>query len=135
MRGTPSDHKDYRSFWYTRYFPNSFCGICLTHQTAVTKAVIHPGYNLGYNSGEHRTPRYGSPPSLFRQRYCPCMGRTIQGAATRGLARRVGGMIQQVIQRCERVREVVDCQRENTTHRWARGFFPEGSDLKRLISR
>ena len=55
--------KDYRSSWYTRYFPNSFCGICLTHQTAVTKAVIHPGYNLGYNSGEHRAPRHGSPPS------------------------------------------------------------------------
>ena len=69
--------KDYRSFWYTRYFPNSFCGICLTHQNAVTKVVIHPGYNLGYNSGEHRAPRYGSPPSLFRQRYCPCMGQTL----------------------------------------------------------
>ena len=59
------DGEDYRSFWYTRYFPNSFCGICLTHQNAVTKAVIHPGYNLGYNSGEHRAPRYGSPSSLF----------------------------------------------------------------------
>ena len=42
-------------------------------------------------------------------------------------------MIQQVIQRCKRVREVVDCQRENTTHRWARGFFPEGSGSNRLI--
>jgi hypothetical protein len=95
-----TDGKDYRSFWYTRYFPNSFCGICLTHQNAVTKAVIHPGYNLGYNSGEHRAPRCGSPPSLFRQRYCPCMGRTIQVAATRGLARRVGGMIDRTLAGC-----------------------------------